>query len=101
MLLVALPADRGQGATGQIPQRDTTKVGRALPLAHEGLEGARRDVTGPSGVGGGWETDEDLGILVLVRLLQDVDPALVVEAVSCRGRLDGITVGVVVELLMC
>ena len=100
MLLVGLAVDGEHGAAGEIPQRDTTKVRRVLPLADEVLQGLGLEVTGAGSRGAGREADEDLGLLVQVAAVKDVRPFLVVEGVARNDGRNRITPDVVIELKM-
>jgi hypothetical protein len=72
MLLISLAINGAESTTGQVPQRDTTKVLAVLPLADDVFELLGSDVARAGSRRASGETDIELGIFALFRLIQNV-----------------------------
>lgn len=101
-----LTIDLIDGATGSIPDRNTSKVRLALVLADQVLDCGRRSITVPAGLDAGEDTNVELRVLALGSLRNDRLPVVVVGGVgdlATRVVIElneqGVELGVVDELL--
>jgi hypothetical protein len=78
--VVAVGADDVLSTTSKVPERDTTPAREVAGIADQSGNVAWLDISGAGGGHARRETEEELGVLALLAVLNDIDPGEVVEA---------------------